>query len=84
MRVCDVKRRTVEDKNPTRLQSFVFYLKKQYQRVRVCKKFFVATMNLEEWSLYSLVEKANVAVCYGVSKIASQAAIKKSSGSAWM
>jgi len=75
----DVKQRTVEDKNSRRMQSFVFHLKKQGQKLRVCKEFFLATLNLGEWSLYSWVKKANDAGCSSLPNIASQVASKKRS-----
>jgi len=52
----DVKRRTKESSR--RKSSLFFTLKHNGERIRVCKEFFLSTLNVGEWSLYSWLNKA--------------------------
>jgi len=62
MSTVDVKsvgRRVTESQESRQKASMVFNLKKNGERKRVCKEFFLSTLNIGEWSLYSWVKKGN-------------------------
>ena len=55
-----VKRRTGEDRDHSRRNtSLIFSFKRNGTKARVCKEFFLSTLNLGEWTLYSWVRKGD-------------------------
>ena len=54
---------------PIRRASLKFTLKKDGERKKVCKQFFLATLNIGEWSVYNWVYKAQDVSTGGIPKL---------------